>query len=113
MNWRTDATPAILNDTITVTLAPQAKVLVLDGFDGSYLPNILDILNIGDYHGIEPWVYSECLRKNFHQRINSYRKKQTDKTMIRNPILSIFALLPSVSFAEIIEAESEQNIQFD
>lgn len=73
VNWRTDATPAILNDTITVTLHPRAKVLVLDGFDGSYLPNILDILNVGDYHGIEPWVYSECLRKNFHQRIQSFR----------------------------------------
>ncbi len=73
VNWRTDATPTILNDTITVTLDPQAKVLVLDGFDGSYLPNILGILNVGDYHGIEPWVYSECLRKNFHQRIKAFR----------------------------------------
>ena len=76
VNWRTDDVPAILNDTITVTLHPVLKVLVLDGFDGSYLPNILDILNVGDYHGIEPWVYSECLRKNFKQRINSYKIKQ-------------------------------------
>lgn len=73
VNWRTDATPAVLNDTITVTLDPTAKVLVLDGFDGSYLPNILDILNVGDYHGVEPWLYSECLRKNFHQRIDAFR----------------------------------------
>lgn len=76
VNWRTDTTPAILNDTITVTLHPEANVLVLDGFDGSYLPNILDILNVGDYHGIEPWVYSECLRKNFRQRINAFRKQE-------------------------------------
>ena len=75
VNWKTDATPAILNDTITVTLSPKENVLVLDGFDGSYLPNILDILNVGDYHGIEPWLYSECLRKNFHQRINSFKNK--------------------------------------
>lgn len=75
VNWKTDSTPAILNDTITVTLHPEANVLVLDGFDGSYLPNILNILNVGDYHGIEPWVYSECLRQNFHQRINSYKQK--------------------------------------
>lgn len=73
VNWRTDNTPAILNDTITVTLDPDAKVLVLDGFDGSYLPNILDILNVGDYHGAEPWLYSECLRRNFHQRIEAYK----------------------------------------
>ncbi len=74
VNWRTDSTPATLDDTVTVTLDSGAKVLVLDGFDGSSLPNILDILNVGDYHGVEPWLYSECLRKNFHQRINSFRR---------------------------------------
>ncbi len=74
VNWRTDATPAILNDTITVTLSPEAKVLVLEGFDGSYLPNILGILNTGDYHGIEPWVYSECLRQNFKVRTRAFRE---------------------------------------
>ena len=73
VNWHTDATPAILNDTITVTLDPQANVLVVEGFDGSYLPNILDILNVGDYHGAEPWLYSECLRKNIRQRTESFR----------------------------------------
>lgn len=73
VNWRTDSTPAVLNDTITVTLDTTHNVLVLDGFDGSYLPNILNILNVGDYHGIEPWVYSECLHKNIQQRINSFR----------------------------------------
>ncbi len=74
VNWRTDATPAILSDTVTVTLDEDAKVLVLEGYDGSYLPNILDVLNVGDYHGIEPWAYSECLRKNFCQRVAAYRK---------------------------------------
>ena len=71
-NWSTDSTPAILHDTITVTLDPEYKVLVLEGFDGSFLPNILNMLNVGDYHGIEPWIYSDCLRKNFKQRIKSY-----------------------------------------
>lgn len=72
VNWRTDGTPATLHDTITVTLDTQYKVLVLEGFDGSYLPNILDIINVGDYHGIEPWAYSECLRKNIKQRIAAF-----------------------------------------
>lgn len=76
VNWRTDSTPAVLHDTITVTLDTEYKVLVLEGFDGSYLPNILDMVNVGDYHGIEPWIYSDCLRKNFKQRIKSYRKTQ-------------------------------------
>ena len=77
VNWRTDAIPATLNDTITVTLSPEYKVLVVEGYDGSQLPNILDILNTGDYHGAEPWLYSECLRENIHRRINSF--KQTSK----------------------------------
>lgn len=74
VNWRTDATPATLNDTITVTLSPEYNVLVVEGYDGSALPNILNILNTGDYHGAEPWLYSECLRENFHRRIQSYRQ---------------------------------------
>ena len=74
VNWKTDATPATLHDTITVTLSPEHKVLVLKGFDGSYLPNILNILNVGDYHGIEPWVYSENLRQNIQQRIRAHRQ---------------------------------------
>lgn len=74
VNWRTDSTPATLHDTITVTLDTNYKVLVLDGFDGSYLPNILDIINTGDLHSIEPWVYSECLRKNIKQRISAFWK---------------------------------------
>lgn len=73
VNWRTDNEPATLNDTITVTLDTSANVLVVEGFDGSYLPNILDILNTGDYHGAEPWLYSECLRRNFRLRTRSFR----------------------------------------
>ena len=74
VNWRTDATPATLNDTTTVTLSPEYNVLVVEGYDGSALPNILDILNTGDYHGAEPWLYSESLRENIHRRIQSFRQ---------------------------------------
>lgn len=74
VNWRTDAVPAVLNDTITVTLSPGYKVLVLEGYDGSALPNILDVLNTGDYHGIEPWLYSECLRENIRRRIKNFKR---------------------------------------
>lgn len=74
VNWRIDATPAALNDTITVTLSPEYKVLVVEGYDGSKLPNILDILNTGDYHGADPWLYSEFLRENIHRRIQSHRQ---------------------------------------
>ena len=69
VNWRTDSTPAI-----TVTLDTEHNVLVLDGYDGSHLPNILNILNVGDYHSIEPWLYDQCLRANIKQRIKAFRE---------------------------------------
>lgn len=84
VNWKTDATPAVLDDSITVTLDPHAKVLVVEGYDGSSLPNILDILNTGDYHGAELWLYSECLRKNFRQRIDAFRCRLTGGHIRKN-----------------------------
>ena len=74
VNWHTDSTPAQLDDTITVSLAPAFNVLVVEGYDGSALPNILDILNTGDYHGAEPWLYSECLRANIRLRTAAFRR---------------------------------------
>ena len=74
VNWRTDSTPATLNDSITVTLNTEYNVLVVDGYDGSLLPNILNILNVGDYHGVEPWLYDQSLRANIKQRIKAFRE---------------------------------------
>ena len=59
-----------------MTLLPEHNVLLLDGFDGNHLPNILDMLNVGDYHSIEPWEYSEHLHKNIKQRTESYKNGQ-------------------------------------
>lgn len=77
VNWRTDTTPATLQDSITVTLHPDRRVLVVEGFDGSAYRPILGFLNVGDYHGAEPWLYSECLRENFRVRTAAFRS--TDK----------------------------------
>lgn len=74
VNWHTDATPAVLDDTITVTLDERLNILVVEGYDGSALPNILDILNTGDYHGAEPWLYGECLRRNIRDRNLAFRR---------------------------------------
>ncbi len=82
VNWRTDSTPATLHDTIIVTLSTEYNVLQLDGFNGSYLPNILNILNVGDYHGIEPWLYSEQLRDNIQLRIHKFN--QNNNSVINN-----------------------------
>ncbi len=75
VNWRTDATPATLHDTITVTLSPEYHVLVVTGYSGSEYPAYKDFLNVGDIHSCEPWLYSECLAKNIAVRTKAWRKK--------------------------------------
>ena len=78
VNWRTDATPATLHDTITVALAPQPQyhVLVVSGYSGSEYPAYKGFINVGDIHSCEPWLYSECLAKNIKVRAQEWRKKQ-------------------------------------
>ncbi|WP_033147432.1 DUF3089 domain-containing protein [Prevotella sp. P6B1] len=74
VNWRTDDTPAVLHDSITVTLSPQHHVLVVKGYSGSEYPAYKDLINVGDIHSCEPWLYSECLAKNISVRTNAWRK---------------------------------------
>ena len=74
VNWRTDATPATLHDTITVTLSPQHHVLVVSGYSGSEYAPYRAFLNVGDIHSCEPWLYSECLAKNIKVRTKEWRK---------------------------------------
>ena len=75
VNWRTDATPATLHDTITVTLSPEHHVLVVTGYSGSEYPPYKDLINVGDIHSCEPWLYSECLAKNIAVRTKKWREK--------------------------------------
>ena len=74
VNWCTDATPAILHDTITVTVSPAYHVLVVTGYSGSEYSPYKDLINVGDIHSCEPWLYSECLAKNIAVRTKNWRK---------------------------------------
>ena len=76
VNWRTDDTPATLHDTITVRLDPDYHVLVVTGYSGSEYHPYGNLINVGDIHSCEPWLYSNCLRKNFAVRTRQWRKKQ-------------------------------------
>ena len=72
VNWRTDATPATLHDTITVSVSPEHHVLVVKGYSGSEYQPILGFLNVGDFHSAEPWLYEECLSENIRARVEEY-----------------------------------------
>ena len=75
VNWRTDATPATLQDTLTVTVSPEHHVLVVEGYGGGGYKPIRGFLNVGDYHSAEPWLYEECLRRNIRARIRAYHER--------------------------------------
>ena len=74
VNWRTDATPATLHDTITITVSPEHHVLVATNYSASEYPPFRGFLNVGDIHSCEPWLYSECLQRNIKLRAKEWRK---------------------------------------
>ena len=76
VNWRTDATPATLHDTITVTLSPEYHVLVVSGYSGSEYKSYKNFLNVGDIHSCEPWLYCDQLRENMQLRSRRFAKKK-------------------------------------
>ena len=78
VNWRTDATPATLYDTITITLSPEHHVLVATGYSASEYAPYKDLINVGDIHSCEPWLYSESLQRNIYVRAREWRKAQLE-----------------------------------
>ena len=75
VNWCTDATPAVLFDSLTVTLDPASKLLVVDGFEGTgyaWKPYFED----GCYHTFEIRWYGGSLRENIATRCDAYRAAQ-------------------------------------
>ena len=71
VNWCTDATPAVLFDSLTVTLDPETKLLLVDGFEGTgyaWKPYFKD----GCYHTFEIRWYGESLRENIAERCEAY-----------------------------------------
>jgi hypothetical protein len=72
VNWCTDSTPAVLFDSLTVTLDPETNLLLVDGFEGTgyaWKPYFKD----GCYHTFEIRWYGESLRENIALRCEAYR----------------------------------------
>ena len=83
VNWCTDATPAVLYDTITVTLSPEYHVLVVEGYSGDEYHPYKDFINVGDIHSCEPWLYSDCLKENIAVRTKVKRGQQGTTSICR------------------------------
>ena len=71
VNWCTDATPAVLFDSLTVTLDPETKLLLVDGYEGTgyaWKPYFQD----GCYHTFEIRWYGGSLRQNIADRAQAW-----------------------------------------
>ena len=74
VNWCTDATPAVLFDSLTVTLDSETKLLLVDGFgDGvAWEP----YFQAGCYHTYEIRWYGDLLKENIAARCAAYLAAQ-------------------------------------
>ena len=70
VNWRTDATPAILHDSLRVVLDPGSKLLLVDGYDRFDYDTTF--FRPGCYHTFEIRWYSDCLRENIERRTRAW-----------------------------------------
>lgn len=77
INWKTDATPAQLSDTTSVTVDTTNKVLLVKGLnsDDYYLDVLGDIFVKGNYHLQELYFYKEQLINNVKNRISNFNNK--------------------------------------
>jgi hypothetical protein len=50
----------------------------MKGYSGAEYPAFRGFLNVGDIHSCEPWLYSECLKKNIALRVREWRKKNKE-----------------------------------
>ena len=74
VNWTTDATPAILNDSVTVTVDTVNHLLIVDGLDPEhyYSPSLASTFPLGNYHLQELTLYQEHLRRNTALRVRNF-----------------------------------------
>lgn len=79
VNWRTDTVSALLHDTIRVSLCQNPRVLVVSGYSGSEYKPYRGIINTGDIHSCEPWLYSECLARNISVRTKAWREQKKSR----------------------------------
>ena len=80
LNWRTDGEPAPLNDSVTVRVDTDRRVLLVEGFDPMryYEPSLAGLFAVGNYHLQELFFYRDALKENVILRTDAWygsRKK--------------------------------------
>ncbi len=72
INWVTDSTPAMLNDSTSVHIDTENSVLIVEGLDSSlyFEPLLADLFEEGNYHLFELSFYQAWLKENVAERIS-------------------------------------------
>ena len=74
VSWRTDDTPVVMHDTLTVTLDPATKLLLVDGYDR--VDYDTSFFKEGCYHTFEIRWYSDFLRVNIAERTENWLEER-------------------------------------
>ena len=74
VNWTTEAVPAALNDSVTVTVDTLSHLLIVDGLDPEayFLSSLAPMFPLGNYHLQELTLYQEHLRRNTALRVRNF-----------------------------------------
>lgn len=74
LNWKTDGSPAYLNDSVTVRIDTKKHVLVVDKFrpEEYYRPELEKIATRGSFHMQELLFYDTYLKHNVEQRVKAF-----------------------------------------
>lgn len=77
LNWKTDGSPAYLNDSVTVRIDTKKHVLVVDKFrpEEFYRPELDKIATRGSFHMQELLFYDIYLKHNVEQRVKAFRSR--------------------------------------
>lgn len=78
VNWTTATTQTHLNDTVTVRVDNQHKVLIVDGFnpDKYYSKSLAFLFKKGNYHIQELTFYHKNLSENVRLRFQTYSSRK-------------------------------------
>ena len=78
LNWRADATPAPLWDTVAVSVDPAHAVLLVEGLDPMryFRPKYAALFPCGNYHMLELTLYGPALQQNVKKRIAAFLRRK-------------------------------------
>ena len=67
-----------------------------------------NMMNAGDFHSAEPWLYEECLRENIRARVEAYYNNEESRMtedMKKNRLFTTICLMAAILFTACSQDE--------